>query len=194
MNHLAHLFLSRNFDKLMVGNFIADGVKGRKYLDFEEEISRGILMHRAIDSFTDSNAIVRRSKRFFRERYGLFSSLIIDVFYDHFLARNWSEYSGEPLPVFAGRAYGVLGEYHHMMPPRFQHMLPYMQKENWLLSYAQLDGIRRSLTGMSRRIANHPGIDHAPDELVQHYREIEYDFKEYFPLLQRHVEPWTNPA
>jgi len=105
MNHLAHLFLSQHSEKMMIGNFIADGVKGKKYLDYEEEIARGIMMHREIDTFTDSHPIVSKSKRFFRERYGLFSPVLIDLFYDHYLARNWTSYNATPLADFAANAY-----------------------------------------------------------------------------------------
>ena len=192
MNHLAHLYLSRQSEKMMVGNFIADAVKGKKYLDYDEEISRGILMHREIDTFTDSNEIVRHSKSFFKERYGLFSSILIDVFYDHFLAINWKDYSEDPLNVFVNRAYEIFEKYLSIMPSRNQTMFPYMQKENWLLNYAHIEGLQRSLNGMSRRIRNHTGIQNATEEFRIHYDELNNDFKEYFPLLQKHVAPWME--
>jgi len=190
LNHLAHLFLSRHSEKMMVGNFIADAVKGKKYLDYEEEIARGILMHRDIDTFTDSNEIVRHSKSFFRERYGLFSSILIDLFYDHFLAVNWKEYSEEPLAKFVNRAYQVFEEYLSVMPQRNQMMFPYMQKENWLLNYANAEGIQRSLNGMSHRIRNHTGIENAVTEMKLHYNDLNNDFRNYFPLLENHVAHW----
>ena len=190
MNHLAHLNLSRHSEKMMVGNFIADAVKGKKYLDYEEEIARGIMMHRDIDTFTDSNEIVRHSKSFFRERYGLYSSILIDLFYDHFLAMNWKTYSNEPLPEFVDYAYQVFEKYLLIMPPRNQMMFPYMQKENWLLNYVHMEGIQRSLNGMSRRIKNHPGIENATQELKQHYEALDEDFNNYFPLLQKHIAHW----
>lgn len=192
MNHLAHLFLSRQSDKMMVGNFIADGVKGKKYLGFHDEIARGILMHRAIDTFTDSSEIVRNSKQYFKNQYGLFAGVIVDVFYDHFLASNWNRYADAPLEEFAARAYGIFESYLPVMPVRYQHMLPYMKKENWLLNYGNLDGIRRTLHGMSRRIPNHPGIENATDELIGHYDQLQDDFTRYFPSLENHVAPWTN--
>ena len=190
VNHLAHLFLSRHSEKMMVGNFIADAVKGKKYLDYEEEISRGILMHRDIDSFTDSNEIVRHSKSFFHERYGLFAGILIDLFYDHFLAINWKSYSDEPLGSFTDQAYHIFEKYLSIMPERNQIMFPYMKKENWLLNYSHLEGIQRSLNGMSRRIKKHPGIENATIELRLHYEEVGSDFRNYFPQLQQHVSHW----
>jgi acyl carrier protein phosphodiesterase len=192
MNHLAHLFLSRHSDKMMVGNFIADGVKGKKYLDFKEDISRGIIMHRHIDSFTDTNPVVSHSKSFFRERYGLFSGVLVDLFYDHFLAKNFSSYSDTPLSVFADECYRVFEKYLNVMPERYRLMFPYMQKENWLLNYKNIEGIQHSLNGMGRRIKNHPGIEKATEELKSYYEELENDFKKYFPLLIEHVHPFTG--
>lgn len=187
MNHLAHLYLSRHSEKMMVGNFIADAVKGKKYLDFEEEIMRGILMHREIDTYTDSNTIVRHSKNFFRSRYGLYSSVLIDLIYDHFLAKNFDRYSKEPLVSFADRSYRIFEKYLSVMPERNRYMLPYMRKENWLLHYAEIEGIERSLTGMSRRIKNNPGIEHAHTEFRLHYEELQEDFEKYFPQLENHI-------
>lgn len=187
MNHLAHLYLSRHSEKMMVGNFIADGVKGKKYLDFDAEISKGIVMHRAIDTFTDTHEIVSHSKSFFRKKYGLYSAVLIDLFYDHFLAKNWKYYSSMPLLFFTEFTYKVFEKYNDAMPERYQFMFPYMQKENWLLNYGHLEGIQRSLTGMSRRIKNNPGIENGTWDLRIHYEEVETDFGNYFPELIKHI-------
>ncbi len=194
MNHLAHLYLSRHSEKMMLGNFIADTIKGKRYLDYDPQISTGILMHREIDSFTDSNYTVKHSKSYFRERYGLYASVLIDMCYDHFLAKNFEIYSEETLEVFADRCYYVLALYQQIMPPRNQHMFPYMQKENWLVGYRSIDGISRSLSGLARRIKNNPGIEYAAKELQSNYEAIEHDFLLYFPTLIKHIEPYVSKA
>ena len=190
MNHLAHLYLSRHSEKLMVGNFIADAVKGKKYLDYEEEISRGIVMHRAIDTFTDSHEIVHHSKSLLRAKYGLYSGVLIDLFYDHFLAKQWKKFSEIPLWFFTENCYRVFEKYFDIMPSRNQMMLKYMREENWLLNYSHTEGIERSLRGMSRRIKNNPGIENAHWDLKKHYNELEKDFENYFPELMKHVASW----
>lgn len=187
MNHLAHLYLSQHSEKLMIGNFIADAVKGKKYQNYEPEISKGIVMHREIDTFTDSHEIVSHSKSFFRARYGLYSSVLIDLFYDHFLAVNWKNYSSIALHSFILHCYQVFEKYYSMLPPGNQYMLPYMQKENWLLNYANMEGIKRSLTGMSRRIKNNPGIENAFEELELNYDLLNIDFQNYFLELKKHI-------
>ncbi|MEO5673972.1 MAG: ACP phosphodiesterase [Chitinophagales bacterium] len=191
MNHLAHFFLSRHSEKMMVGNFIADSVKGKKFRDYEKEISRGILMHREIDSFTDTHEIVKHSKSFFRTRYGLYSSVIIDLVYDHFLGANWNSFSDSPLPSFAEQCYKVFEKYLLVMPERNQRMLPFMQKQNWLVNYAEIEGITRSLKGLSGRIKNDPGIGEAHEELSLHYKALSKDFQVYFPLLIHHISSYT---
>jgi acyl carrier protein phosphodiesterase len=172
----------------MAGNFIADAIKGKKYLEYEAEISRGILMHREIDTFTDSHGIVSHSKSFFRARYGLYSPVIVDLVYDHFLAKNFSVYSDEPLPSFADRCYQILEKYLSVMPDQNLYMFPYMKRENWLLRYAKIEGIRQSLTGMSRRIKNHSDLEHAHEELALHYDELELDFLSFFSLLKTSIQ------
>lgn len=187
MNHLAHLYLSRHSEKMMVGNFIADAIKGKRYADFEAEIAQGIIMHRAIDTFTDSHHIVSHSKIYFRVQYGLYSPVLVDLFYDHFLAREWNAYSAMPLADFSAYSYHIFEKYFNVMPSRYQYMFPYMQKEDWLSNYRHLEGIQRSLTGLSRRIRNNPGIENALTELKQNYSAIESDFNQYFPQLVKHI-------
>lgn len=187
MNYLAHLFLSRNSEKLMVGNFIADAIKGKKYLMYDSIVAKGIVMHREIDSFTDSHAIISHSKSFFRKRYGLYSSVLIDLFYDHFLAISWKEYSSVPLAVFSLNTYRVLNSHSGIMPSAYHRILFYMERENWLLNYSHIEGTQKSLTGISRRIKNNPGIENSIQELKDNYLTLLNDFKSYFPELIHHL-------
>ena len=108
MNFLAHIYLSKENTDLMLGNFLGDFVRGNKYKDYNPTIQKGILIHRQIDTFTDANETVRISKRRLHERYGHYDGIIIDLFYDHFLAKNWSTYSEIPLDVYAQHFYKLL--------------------------------------------------------------------------------------
>lgn len=188
MNFLAHLYLSQHSEKLMVGNFIADGVKGKKYLQFDKGIADGILMHRAIDSFTDQHPVARHSKSLLRKKFGLLSGVIVDVFYDHFLAAHFQSYSDEPLEKFTAHCYAVLLKNENSMPERNRKMLFYMSEEDWLTSYADIDGIREALTGMSRRVKFENNLAEATDELEKNYSAFDNDFKEFFPQLIQHVK------
>ena len=108
MNFLAHAHLSGNNDDLLFGNFIADAVKGNGLLKFPEDIQNGIRIHRKIDSFTDTHEIFRQSLDRVREHFGKFGGIVLDIYYDHFLAQNWKTYSDTKLPHFASHVYQVL--------------------------------------------------------------------------------------
>ena len=145
MNYLAHLYLSGDSENITVGNFIGDYVKGRKYQEYPEEISKGILLHRQIDSYTDTHTITRSSKELFRDAFGLYSGIVVDFIYDHFLARNWENYSELNLRTFAKRMHAILLSNYTVLPRRVQGFLPFLIQNKRLESYATVDGIIQSL-------------------------------------------------
>lgn len=188
MNFLAHLYLSGENEKIMVGNFLADFVKGKQAMSaFEGEIKTGIELHRAIDLFTDTHPVVRESKNRLREKYRHYAAVIVDVFYDHCLARNWALYSTVALPAFADEAYAIIQQHYSVLPERLQQMLPYMIRGNWLVNYGKTEGIARSLTGMSRRTPYDSKMDEAVYELVKFYPQFDAEFQTFFPDLQQEV-------
>ena len=189
MNFLAHVSLSGNDPKLMVGNFIGDFVKGRNLLEqFESRIASGIELHRSIDEFTDSHPIVAKSKNRLRPTYRHYSAVIVDMFYDHLLAKNWDYYYDEFLPDFAERTYRTIESFDAILPTPVKFMLPYMTKGNWLVNYARLEGIERALTGMARRSKHESKMELAVNDLVNHYDEFTEEFSTFFPELQQHCK------
>ena len=151
MNFLAHLFLSGaptrpRYADVLLGNFIADSVPGHQLETYPAPVQTGIRLHRAIDTFTDQHPVVRRGTQRLRlAGYGKYAGVISDMFLDHFLARNFHDYSPENLPDFAQRVYALLLARQPDMPPRVQPFLHYMTQHNWLLSYAETEGISRAL-------------------------------------------------
>ena len=109
MNFLAHIYLSGDTNEILIGNFIGDYVKGNDYLKYPTNIGKGILLHRKIDAFTDKHSVTKSCKTFINPKYRKFSGIVIDIFYDHFLATNWEQYSSVPLKEFAIRKYNILG-------------------------------------------------------------------------------------
>lgn len=176
----------------MIGGFIADAIKGKKYQQYSDEVAFGILLHRFIDTFTDTHNIVRESKTLLREKFGLLSGIIIDVFYDHFLAKNWRDYSEVTLKKFTTNCYSVFENRFSILPVQYQKMLPYMKKDDWLLNYANLTGIRRSFEGMSQRIKTPNRLYEAPEALLAHYDKLEKEFRLFFPELSLAVEKRIN--
>lgn len=150
MNFLAHIYLSGKNEKLMIGNFIGDYVKGKKYEAYHKTIKDGILLHRQIDFFTDSHSNFREAKKLLVPVYGLYSGIIIDLFYDHFLAKNWNTYSNVTLRQFSKWTHAVLLSNFFHLPKRVQGFLPFLIQNRRLESYATTTGIQKSLEIMSR--------------------------------------------
>ncbi|HSO87254.1 MAG TPA: ACP phosphodiesterase [Draconibacterium sp.] len=171
MNYLAHLFLSGNDEQTMVGNFIGDHVKGNDWEKFPENIRKGILMHRQIDVFTDSHQKFREAKALFRPEFGLYSGIIVDFLYDHFLAGNWNNYSDITLRTFAKRSHAILLQNFMILPVRVQGFLPFLIQNRRLESYATIAGIMQALKIMS----NYTSLP-AKQDFVMHTLQANYDF------------------
>ena len=183
MNYLAHIYLSGNDDLVTIGNFIADGVKGKNHRKYRKQVQIGILLHRYIDTYTDAHKTVRKSTKRLHKNYGHYSGIIVDILYDHFLAKNWSKYSSVPLDEYVNKFYDSLEEHYDLLPNRIQKMMPYMITDNWLLSYASIYGISRVLAGMNRRTQNKSGMDKAVNELETFYLSFEKEFTSFFDEL-----------
>ncbi|HSV88939.1 MAG TPA: ACP phosphodiesterase [Bacteroidales bacterium] len=188
MNLLAHTYLSGESEDILLGNLIADMVKGRQVDNFHQGIVEGFLLHRKIDSFTDTHPIIERSKMRLRNKYRLYSGVVVDMFYDHFLARYWNEYSRHSLTLFVKQAYNVLLKNYFLLPMRAKNALPYMVSSNWLVNYADLDRMRVHFEGMARRTPFKSGMEDAVEDLIKYYDIFEDEFRTFFPELVDYVE------
>ncbi len=140
MNFLAHIYLSNDDPKIMVGNFIGDFVKGRNFSQqYEPAIAKGIELHRLIDDYTDRHPVVHQSKLKLREKYRHYAAVIVDIFYDHFLSKNWNDYHSIPLALFAQATYETIASHQSVLPITVKGMLPYMIKDKWLFNYGNFD-------------------------------------------------------
>lgn len=184
MNFLAHIYLSGDNDFVKIGNFMADSIRGSKYLDYSPEIQKGVLLHRHIDSFTDAHSIYRRSKHRLHEKYGHYSGVIMDIAYDHFLAKNWSKYSNEKLEDYAADFYQLMQDNYEILTERTKGMLPYMIGRNWLVSYASLEGLEMILFQMDHRTKNRVHMQEAVVEIKVFYSEFEAEFFQFFEELK----------
>lgn len=186
MNFLAHIYLSGDSDLIKIGNFMADGVRGNKHLELHSEIQKGIILHRTIDTFTDAHPVFRQSTKRLHTNYHHFSGVIVDVFYDHFLAKNWSLYSDEKLEDYVDNFYNSLNTNHDLLTEKAQMMKPYMIEQNWLLSYQTIDGIEKILSQMDSRIKRESNMRFSVQELRLFYSEFEDDFTIFFEDLRIH--------
>ena len=184
MNFLAHIYLSGDDKELLLGNFMADSIKGRSYLNYPVGIQKGILLHRAIDYYTDTHPTVKKSTSRLFETYGHYNGVIIDILYDHFLAANWENYSDIPLEKFVDEFYNLLQQNFELLPKAVQLFLPYMIKDNWLFNYQTIKGISGILYQMNERTQGKSKMNFAVIELEEHYREFETEFFSFFEDLQ----------
>ena len=186
MNFLAHIYLSGNNDLIKIGNFMADGIRGKQFENFPLDVQKGIALHRAIDTFTDAHPVFRQSTKRLHNDYHHYAGVIVDIIYDHFLAKNWHLYSDEKLEHFTGRFYTSLHENHDILTPKTQNLLPYMTEHNWLLSYRTIEGIERILTQMDYRTKNESNMRFSSQELTEFYLEFEQEFTVFFEELRIH--------
>lgn len=197
MNYLAHIYLSGENDALKIGNFIADSVKGKKFIHYPEMVQKGIILHRAIDTYTDTHLVVRKSVRRLFPIYSHYSTVIIDILYDHFLAANWENYCDIPLDRYVADFYRLLDENLEILPLSVRGFLPFMKEDNWLLDYATVEGIGRILSQMNRRTRYKSRMDLAVTELELYYDEFQEEFRRFFEDLQqfttRELSKW-DPA
>ena len=167
---------------------MADSIRGNSYLEYPEEIKKGILLHRYIDTFTDAHPIYRKSKHRLHEKYGHYSGVIMDIVYDHYLAKNWANYSNEKLEDYAENFYKLLQDNYDILTEKTQGMLPYMTTRNWLVSYASLAGLEMILFQMDYRTKHRAHMQEAMVELERFYNEFEEEFKLFFEELEQHCK------
>ncbi|WP_047245207.1 acyl carrier protein phosphodiesterase [Maribacter thermophilus] len=183
MNFLAHIYLSFGDKDITIGNFIADSIRGNKFDHLPKRIQKGITLHRHIDTYTDSHKIPKISSKRLHKNYSHYSRVIVDIFYDHYLAKNWNDYSDTPLEVFVDNFYDQLEENYAILPDGTKRMMPYMISDNWLLNYANMEGISKVLNGMNRRTNNKSKMNFAILDLEEHYADFEKEFTMFFEEL-----------
>jgi len=173
---------------IKVGNFMADSVKGSQYLKYDKELQFGILLHRHIDSFTDEHPIYRQSKHRLHEKYGHYSGVIMDILYDHFLAKNWEKYSFISLPEFARDFYQILENNLDLLPEKTTKIVPYLVTQNWFESYASVTGIEKILFQMDYKTHHRVAMHEAVIELKKYNLEFENEFTLFFEELMLSCE------
>jgi len=183
MNFLAHLYLSGEDEGLKLGNFIGDYIKGSKYLNYPPNIQKGIILHRRIDSYTDNHRLFREASKLFRQGYGRYSGIVLDLVFDHFLALNWGEYSYYKLRDFVNNTHKLLLANFRILPLRVKKFLPVFIYNRRLESYSTKQGIYRALELMSR----YTSLPRNPDYAVSILKKENTALKETFFLFMTDI-------
>lgn len=187
MNYLMHIHTAGDDAESLVGNMMGDFVKGRLDSTYPPAVREGICLHREVDSFAANNPFFLRSKRRIDDSFGHFKGVLVDIFYDHFLAANWGRYSPEPFEDFVEKAYRVLSEYRELMPDSLKRLLPRMFSSNWLLSYRRTDGIDSVLKRMSLRISRPNRVGDGLSQLELNYIQLQEDFFRFMADLEQYL-------
>jgi acyl carrier protein phosphodiesterase len=186
MNYLAHVFLARHSSEAMIGGLLGDFVKGSIH-GYSDGIRAGIRLHRAIDRYTDSHDIVRASCALVSARRRRYASIMVDVFFDHFLACHWQRYSATPLTAFTRDAYAELLARSAEFPQRLQYVLPRMAADDWLASYHDVRIIDAAINGISQRFRRANPLLGGAQEMLDNYELLQGNFLQFFPELLRFV-------
>jgi acyl carrier protein phosphodiesterase len=183
MNYLAHLHLGGQRPAQLLGSLYGDFVKGPLPGRFTPELEASIQLHRSIDSFTDAHPLVRQSLARFPSERRRYAGIVLDVFFDHCLARDWALYAEQPLDAFTANVYHVLAA-EPELPERLARIAPHMAANDWLGSYRQFEVLEQVLGGISRRLSRPEGLAGAMQELQALYQPLSADFAAFYPLLQ----------
>ena len=186
MNYLAHAYLSFNQPDILAGNMINDYVKGKKKFDYPLGMQKGMLLHRAIDHFTDHHPATQKAKQFFKTDYRLYAGAFVDVLYDHFLANDIAEFASDiELNLFCQSTYASLENNFGLLPQKFQQILPYMLSQNWLYNYRYKEGIEKSFGGLVKRAAYLSESAIAYRIFNNDYNALHVCYNEFFPELKQ---------
>lgn len=187
MNFLFHMFLSGNDEELLVGNFMGDFVKGPLQNRFPERITQGVILHRHIDSYAEHHPLFRRSRHRISGDYGLYRGVLVDLFYDYFLANGWDELCSESLSAYIARTRKIIDNYSSTLPPEMVHFVPILFNE-LLPSYPSLEGIDSALKRLSRRVGRDNPLERGVSELVHHHAGLQADFREFLYDIAQYVK------
>lgn len=180
LNYLAHSYLSFENTELIIGNFIADSIVGNRFDGLTPGIIKGITLHRKIDSYTDSHPVFLTSKHRFTKDFGKYNGVLMDIIYDHFLAKNFHLYSANELQTYSSNIYKILDDHHQFLPENAKRFYNYMTERNVLYHYSTLNGIETVLNHLSHRIRHRYQLDLAIPVLKEHYEDIEQEFFAFF--------------
>lgn len=185
MNHLAHLYLSSDNEEEMVGQFIADAVKGNDFNDYTPNIRQGILLHRWVDSYTDTHELVKELRAEYRPKLGLYSGVLIDLVFDHFLAKDFQGHSGRELSEFQQFTFSVLNKHEEKFPERMKNYFFHMKDKEFMMKYAHPVGMAVIVRQMGMRSARGEALIQAGDSFLVHVESASKYFPSFFQDLQR---------
>ncbi len=188
MNTLAHYILSKKNEEVIVGNVIADFIKGNTKFNFSENILKGIELHKKIDLFSDHHASVKATWTLIQDDFGHYGRVITDIYYDHFLCKHWADYSKNSFDEDIKFLYACLKKHASALPPGVRRMSSRIMAYNWPYKYSEKAGLYQVFRSMSRRVKFENKFENAVKVLEKEYDVIHSHFLEFFPELHDYVQ------
>ncbi|WP_314242450.1 ACP phosphodiesterase [Empedobacter tilapiae] len=192
MNFVAHQYLSFENKSLQIGNLLGETVKGKQYLNYDDDIQKGILLHRSIDTFTDSHEIAKQSSSYFHETQHKFAPIIIDVIYDYFLIKHWNNFSETPFEKFKSDCYQLFENEYDSFQKKPQEIIFYLIKYDWFENYSTIEGVQKTLKGIGSRTKFQNNLHQIIPEFERNFSKLENDFLSFFPLLELHCKNFIS--
>jgi len=188
LNYLSHIYLSGESEEIILGNFIGDYVKGQQFLNYPDNVAKGIVLHRHIDSFTDSHPVIIECIVKLRPAFGKYAGIVIDIFLDHFLAVNWRSYSFEKLSAFTKRFHAVILANFFQLPSPVKLFVPFLIQHKRLQSYESFEGVEKTLRIMARHTSLPAETEFALQILEEEYLFFNDAFNTFFPQIIDFIE------
>lgn len=188
MNHLAHARLAGSASIDIAANLMGDFIRGRLEDRFSPSIEAGLRLHRAIDSYADAHPLQHRSRNRLEPPFRRYAGVLVDMYYDHFLARHFGRFSDQALGGFTREVYDALERHSDELPERLRVMARHWRRDDLLAGYADLAVLERALDGMSRRLSRDNPLALGCEPLRGEYAGFEEDFLAVFPELLQFAE------
>lgn len=188
MNYLAHCFLSCSEEDLLIGNFIADSIRNSDLPGLSERVREGVYIHRKIDTYTDNHPLVRQGTKRLHAKHGKYAGVLLDIFFDYLLVKNWATYSGQDLAAWTQNIYRIFETRMEDIPPKLRRSLPYMIADNWLMRYGTEEGLRFTFSKMKNRVRYPEMFSGATDSLLADLDAFNEEFNLFFPDVIAMVE------
>jgi acyl carrier protein phosphodiesterase len=189
VNFLAHLYLAPPTPDAWLGSLLGDFVKGPMVASgYTGEVQAAIRLHRAIDTFTDAHPAVRAAKALLTPARRRYAGILVDIYFDHFLAANWQAWHDDSLRTFADRVYASLAHPSAPVPERFGRLVPHLVAQDWLAGYATEAGIAITLERMSHRTPHAAVLAGGHEELARRHDDFAAAFAQFFPALRAHAD------
>ena len=193
MNHLAHALLAGDDEAVQLGGMLGDFVRGQPDPAlFPAQVIHGIRLHRAIDSYTDGHPEVLAAKAGLPPPYRRYGGILLDMWFDHLLARDFSHWSGQPLGQYSQDLRGLLQRRDALLTPALRRFRVYMEANDLPAGYADRAVLGRALAGIGQRLTREHPLASALPVLVEREEALQRRFDAFFPQLREFARDWLE--